>query len=83
MTGTRTIHIRYYAMLREERGVAAEAVQTAAPTAGALYDELKAAHGLKWPIGRLKVAVNDELKAWDTALREDDIVSFLPPVAGG
>lgn len=79
----KTIHIRYYAMLREERGLAAEAVETEAGTAAVLYEELKARHGLKWPRDRLKVAVNDELKNWDTGLREDDIVSFLPPVAGG
>ena len=32
---------------------------------------------------RCKVAINDELAAWDVELRSGDEVLFFPPVAGG
>jgi molybdopterin converting factor small subunit len=34
-------------------------------------------------VGRLKVAVNDEFRDWDTPLAAGDRVVFIPPVAGG
>jgi molybdopterin converting factor small subunit len=31
----------------------------------------------------MKVAINDEFSAWDTALNDGDRLVFIPPVAGG
>ena len=70
-------------MFREQAGADAEALSTHAATAAELYAEVAARHGFADPMGRCKVAINDELARWDRALAEGDVVLFFPPVAGG
>jgi molybdopterin converting factor small subunit len=77
------IIVQYFALLREERGCAGEEIETTAPTALALYDELRKLHGLSMPVGSMKVAIKDEFVSWEAPLADRDTVSFLPPVAGG
>lgn len=79
----RTIHIQYFAMLREQRGCAEERVQTAAPSPSELYLELQNRHALTLPVDSLKVAINGTYSAWDTPLHCGDEVVFIQPVAGG
>ena len=76
-----TIH--YYAMLRELTGTAAEEIVSPAGTPGELYAELRERHPIPAERDFLKVAVNDEIREWDTALHDGDRVAFLPPYAGG
>jgi molybdopterin synthase sulfur carrier subunit len=80
---TRTVHIQYFAILREQRGLARETVTTTAATAAKLYEELSARHGFSLPWDRLRVAIDDEFSAWGAALRDGAAVAFIPPVAGG
>jgi molybdopterin synthase sulfur carrier subunit len=80
---TKTVHIQYFAILREQRGASRETLQSAAATAGELYAELRARHGFSLPADRLRVAVDDEFTAWSTPLRDGAAVVFIPPVAGG
>jgi molybdopterin synthase sulfur carrier subunit len=82
-TATRTIHIRYFALLRDQRGLDEEATATDAATPRELYDALRAQHGFTIEREHLRVAVNDRFVAWDAALRAGDRVVFIPPVAGG
>ena len=77
------IDIKYFAMLREERGCGEETVETAAGTPAELYSALRQAHGFKLPQEALKVAINGEFREWDTPLADQDSVVFIPPVAGG
>jgi molybdopterin converting factor subunit 1 len=79
----KTVRVRYFAALRDQRGRDEEEVTTAAATAGALYDELRRSHGFTLAPDRLRVAVNDEFRPWTTQLRDADSVVFIPPVAGG
>lgn len=78
-----TVHIQYFAILREQRGLARESLATAATTAAALYEELRARHGFSLPVDRVRAAINEEFVAWDTPLRDGQTVVFIPPVAGG
>ena len=78
-----TLRIQYFAILREQRGLTAETLATAAATPAALYDELRARHGFTLPGDRVRAAVNDEFVAASAPLREGDRVVFIPPVAGG
>jgi molybdopterin synthase sulfur carrier subunit len=78
-----TVRLQYFALLREQRGLAHETLATAAPTAAALYDELRARHGFTLPGDRLRVAVNGEFAPWDTPLAAGMELVFIPPVAGG
>ena len=78
-----TVTARYFAAFRERAGRDAESLTTEARTAAELYAELARRHGFADAITRCKVAVNDELAAWDVRLAAGDEVLFFPPVAGG
>ncbi len=77
------VRIQYYAVLREQAGVADESVETRATTPAELYDEVRRAHGFTLPRNLLRVAVNDEFGEWLQKLQDGDRVVFIPPVAGG
>ena len=79
----KTIHLQYFALLREERGLSNETIETKAATALELYEELKEQHGFRLSSELLRVAINDEFKRWDSPLKTNDTVVFIPPVAGG
>ena len=77
------VHLRYYALLREQAGRQAETVETAARTPAALYAELATRHGFRLSQTQLKVAVNAAFAEWSSPLSDGDEVVFIPPVAGG
>lgn len=77
------IELEYFAQLADAAGRRAESRQTEATTAAALYDELRAAYGFLLEPGRLRVAVNERFRPWETALHDGDRVVFIPPVSGG
>ena len=77
------IHISYYALLREKRGVSQETVTTQAQTVLDLYQELIEKHKFSLNSNLLKVAINDEVCSWEAELGGGDRVIFIPPVAGG
>ncbi len=78
-----TVNVQYFAILREQRGLARETLATPAPTAAALYEELRARHNFSLPMDRVRAALDEEFVAWDSPLREGQTVVFIPPVAGG
>lgn len=80
---SKTISVRYFAILREESQKSDEEIATAAATVRALYQELKERYHFSLPLEHLKVAVNDTVQSWDTPLNDRDSVVFLPPVSGG
>jgi molybdopterin converting factor subunit 1 len=80
---TKNIRVQYFALLRDQRGLADENLSTAADTPAAVYAELRFQHGLALTIEQLRVAVNAEFAAWDLPLRDGDTLVFIPPVAGG
>ena len=79
----KAIHVQYFAILREQRGLSRETLSTTAATAVDLYTELQAKHGFSLPADRLRVAINDEFMAWSAPLGDGAAVVFIPPVAGG
>jgi molybdopterin converting factor small subunit len=78
-----TVTLQYFAQLREQAGAGGEQVSTAAVSLRELYAELRARHGFSLPADALKVAVNAQFSDWSRALRDGDVVVFIPPVAGG
>jgi molybdopterin converting factor subunit 1 len=78
-----TLTVQYFAILREQRGLAQEKLSTVATTPAALYEELRARHSFTLPADRVRAAVNDEFVPAAATLREGDRVVFIPPVAGG
>ncbi|MBM3851545.1 MAG: MoaD/ThiS family protein [Verrucomicrobia bacterium] len=79
----RAITVEYFAILREQRGVARETLTTAAGTPTALYAELHGRHGFSLPADGVRAAVNGVVVNGDAPLRDGDLVVFIPPVAGG
>lgn len=79
----KTVLVKYFAVLREQRGLGEESVDTAAATAGELYEELRELHRFTLPSARVRVAINDEFEPWAAGFRTGDAVVFIPPVAGG
>lgn len=78
-----TLHVQYFAILREQRGLTQETLTTSAATPTALYDELRARHAFTLPADRVRAAVNDDFVPSTAILRDGDRLVFIPPVAGG
>ena len=79
----KTLSVRYFAILREQRGAADESIQTDAADAQTLYNELQSQYPFTLPVDRLRAAVNGEFQPWPAPLQDGDEVVFIPPVAGG
>lgn len=77
------LSIQYFAILREQRGLAREQLDTSATTPAALYHELRARHGFTLPPDRVRAALNGDFVSADSPLHDHDELTFLPPVAGG
>jgi len=77
------IHVRYFALFRDQVGRDEETIETDASDPAGLYAELQVRHDLGLGADRLKVAVNDEFTSWDRSLSDGDRIVFIPPVAGG
>lgn len=77
------LQLQYFALLREQRGLTEETVETDAGTPTALYEELRARHAFSLPADRVRAAVNGAFVAVDAPLKDGDRIVFIPPVAGG
>lgn len=77
------VTVHYFAVMREQRGLREEIVETAARTPGELLKELAGQHSFSLEESRLRVVVNEEFAEWSHSLSEGDAVAFIPPVAGG
>ena len=77
------ITVRYFAGFREHAGLSEETVALDVNTAADLFEQLKDRHGSQEPVGHCKVAINEEMAEWDTAVSDGDTVLLFPPVAGG
>lgn len=79
----KTITIRYFAIFRDNAGVAEETLSMDVTTAADVFAETSDRHGSSEPSGHCKVAINDEMADWDAAVSDGDTVLLFPPVAGG
>ncbi len=78
-----TVTVRYFAVLRDHRGVPQESVDTRAPNVGQLYLELGESHSFPLSATQVRFAVNGSYVPSDHVLKDGDEVVFIPPVAGG
>ncbi len=77
------LHVRFFAVLREQAGCSTLQVETSSRTPAALYAELQEKHALSFPVALLRVSVNERYADLATPLNAGDRVVFIPPVAGG
>jgi len=80
---SKTLTVRYFAIFRENAGTGEESVSLNADTAADVFALLKDRHGSSEPLGHCKVAINDAMSDWDTAVEDGDTILLFPPVAGG
>ncbi|MEZ0325695.1 MAG: MoaD/ThiS family protein [Fimbriimonas sp.] len=83
MSVKRAIHIRYFASMREHRGLGSETVLTTAASPAALYGELAEAHNFRLPQSLIRFALNGEFAEASALLNHGDELCLIPPVAGG
>lgn len=79
----KTVTIRYFAALREQRGLSDEKIQTKAETLRDLYLDLQKQFGLSLKVDQLRVANNNAYVEMGDILNDGDVLTFIPPVAGG
>ena len=82
------LRVLFFASLREQLGVAEQALDVPVPaTVGALVTQLRArgetwsevlATGKRW-----RVAVNQDMATLETPLKSGDEIAIFPPVTGG
>lgn len=82
-----SLHVLYFARLRERFGVAEETLDFAGGSVAALIAELQRRGGV-WAeelgAGRaFRVAINQDIVALDAALPDGAEVAIFPPVTGG
>lgn len=77
------IQVRYFAALRDQRGVPEETIDTLCGTPGELYSELQAKYRLDLDSRLVRFAVNGAYVDSDVNLMDGDEVVVVPPVAGG
>ena len=76
-----TVTVRYFAQLRERRGLDAEPVEVpAGTTVRALYDQIFPPDQGQVPVS---YARNAATAAADEVLEDGDEVVFIPPIGGG
>lgn len=79
----KTITVRYFAMFRENAGLAEESLTGDVDTAADVFAATRDRHGSGEPAGHCKVAINDQMADWDSPVADGDVVLLFPPVAGG
>lgn len=78
-----TLHIEFFAALREQAGATSQTLRTDTRDAQRVYELLAEQHGFVQTISDLKLAVNDEFTQWSHRLSDGDRLVFIPPVSGG
>ncbi len=77
------IRILYFAQLAELAGKSEETRSIEDPSPAALYAQLQKEHGFPHDFATMQVAINHQLSAHETPLKQGDQIAFLPPMTGG
>jgi len=76
-------NLKYFAKLKDDIGKSSEILEIEANTLLDIYNYLSKKYSLSLSKEFLRVALNDEFSDWDTQVKDNDIIVFIPPVAGG
>ena len=77
------IKIIYFAQLADIAGKAEETRELSDSSPAALYSTIREAYNFPHEFTQLQVAINHELSAHATELKDGDTIAFLPPMTGG
>lgn len=78
-----SIKIRYFASLRDARGLAMERRTIPVVSATELYRDLQDAYKFRLDPSEVRVAINGRFAPMQTQLCHGDELAFIPPVSGG
>ncbi len=78
-----TVRLRYFAAFREICQLDQETYCGQFKTVADLYELICKKYQFTLNMQQTRPAINDRFCAWDNALQENDLVVFIPPVAGG
>ena len=77
------IKVIYFAQLADLAGKSEETRELNDSSPAALYTEVSAAYNFPHEFKQLQVAINHQLSAHETELKDGDTIAFLPPMTGG
>lgn len=78
------ISIKYFASLREKAGKSQEELEIENnKNLKDIYDSLSAQYNFPLSANEIKFSINNEYVESNVKLKENDLVVFIPPVAGG
>ncbi|OOR91087.1 molybdopterin converting factor subunit 1 [Moraxella caviae] len=77
------ISVLYFASLAQAAQTDEEVLTVPSDDLGEIYDVLSAKYGFDLPKDKLAVAINHHFVTWQTKVQANDVVAFIPPVAGG
>jgi len=80
---TKTVKVRYFAVLRERRGLSEETLETTCETVGELVNELVGSLRLGLPVSLIRVAIGTEFVDDNAPIESGMELVLIPPVAGG
>ncbi|MDG6882328.1 Sulfur carrier protein moaD [Phocoenobacter uteri] len=79
-----TFKILYFAVFQEKANKSEEIRPLSdSLTAEMLFSNICTELGVELSQKQVRVSVNHQFTAWDTVIMPNDIVAFIPPVAGG
>ena len=77
------INVRYFAALRDQRGLPSEAIESDKCNPADIYADLNRQFKFSLSERQVRFAVNGEYVEADHELKDGDELAFIPPVAGG
>lgn len=77
------IKILYFAQLADLAGKAEESRTIDDASPAKLYAAIKQAYQFPHEFTQLQVAINHQLSAHESKLKDGDLIAFLPPMTGG
>jgi len=78
-----SVNLRYFALLRDQRGLSNEIIDTDCNTAEELFKYLSSEYRFTLGMEHVRVSANAEFVDWEYLLQDGDELVFIPPVAGG
>jgi len=77
------VTVLYFAQLADLADKPEETLEISDSSPAALYQQVKQRYHFPHTFTQLQVAINHELSAHQTALKDGDTIAFLPPMTGG
>jgi molybdopterin converting factor subunit 1 len=77
------INVKYFASFRDKTGVSSETIETTEQSISELFIELNQKYDFPLNKEQIKVACNEEYVSFETLIKDNDTIVFIPPVAGG